>query len=885
MTGTPGGKARGSWLLLWVERVRRRPAWVVAGVALATAAALPVSLARLGMHVDPLELLRDDVPYRQVRAEYYEAFPGEEGQLLVVIDGDVPDRVDEAARALAEHLEREPELFPSVFLPGGGAFFDRHGLLYRDVDELDDLADRLARYQPYVAELSRDPSLRGLFGLLERAVEAADDPRERELALVLERTAEVVEARRAGRSRPLSWQTLLLGEDAPQQGRKVLLVRPAVDAGDLQPARLPITAIRERAEALGIGPEQGLRLRITGDLALNFEEMNAVRAQGRRAGVLSLALVGTILLAALRWRLAWATLVTLVAGLAWTAIFAAWAIGHLNMVSVAFAVLFIGLGVDFGVHLSLRYRELLGRGLPHAEALQATASDTGSSLLLCAASTAVGFYAFVPTEYLGVAELGLISGTGMFVSLFFTLTLLPALLSLRPHAVPATRIRPEAAPRPALPLRHPRAVLGAAGLAAVAAALVVLPQVRFDPNPLRVRDPSTESVRTLDELLADGEAPSWTIEVLAADIDQARRLARELDDLDPVARTVTVADLVPDDQETKLGILGDVAIFLGPEPSLRRHALPTAAERRAALRRLAAVLERSVADAGDDPALRAAAARLLEALQEWSAARGVGAAELAALEADLLGALPERLRRLQKLLEAGPVALDDLPEALRGRMLTEDGRARVQVLPSADLTDDVELARFVDGVREVTPRATGTAVSYLESARSVVGAFQQALASALVLIAALLWWRWRRVGDTLRVLATLLLAALLTAAASVLLDLPFNFANVIVVPLLLGIGVDSGVHLVHRYRSDPERFAGLWRTATVRAIVVSALTTVASFGSLGLQSHRGMASMGQLLTVGVALMVVCNLVVLPALLVGARASRPTARRSESAGGR
>jgi len=877
----------GTWLGRWVDAVRRHPFLVVVATLAVTAAVLPVSVARLGMHVDPLELLREDAPYRQLRAEYYEAFPGQKGMLLLVIDGEVPDRVDDAARALAERLEQEPDLFPSVYLPGGGAFFERHGLLYREADELEELGDRLAELQPYVAELSRDPSLRGFFELMVQVVEESDDPREAEVAEVLELTAEVVEARAAGRPRPLSWQSLLFGEEASPD-RRVILVRPAVDEEDLQPARLPILMIRERAEALGIHPENGLRMRITGDLALNFEEMTAVRAQGRRAGLLSLVAVAVILGVALRWRLTWATLATLLVGLAWTAIFASWAIGRLNMVSVAFAVLFIGLGVDFGVHLSLRYRELLGLGRRHQEALRAAASDTGASLLLCAMTTAIAFYAFVPTEFLGVAELGLIAGTGMFVSLFFTLTLLPALLSLRPRAVPAAgSVVGEAAGRRALPLRRPGLVLAGAGVAA-AVGLALLPQVYFDPNPLRVRDPSTESVRTLDELLAQAEQTTWTIEVLESDLESAHRLARELEGLEAVAEVATARDLVPEDQEAKLAILEDVALFLGPALGAKQRPAPTPAEQRRALERLLAALEER-ASASDDPLLGAAAERLVRALgglDGGGTAAGLPAEELAGLEQDLLGTLPDRLRRLQAALVARPVGLDDVPASLRSRMLTADGRARVQVLPSGDLTDNAELVRFVESVREVTPRATGNAVSYLEAARSVVGSFQQALISAFAVIAGLLWLLWRRIDDTLRVLITLLLAALLTAAASVILAIPFNFADVIVVPLLLGIGVDSAIHLVHRYRSEPERFAALWRTGTVRAVVVSGLTTVASFGTLGLQSHRGMASMGQLLTVGVVLMLLCNLLVLPALLAaGRRPGSSTARPSDGAAGR
>jgi hypothetical protein len=199
-------------------------------------------------------------------------------------------------------------------------------------------------------------------------------------------------------------------------------------------------------------------------------------------------------------------------------------------------------------------------------------------------------------------------------------------------------------------------------------------------------------------------------------------------------------------------------------------------------------------------------------------------------------------------------------------MISKSGLVRIRIFPSEDLTGAAELERFVEQVRQVAPRATGSAVAIYSATHEVVQSLQQAFSLAVVAIGLLLFVIWRALGDTLLVMAPLALAGLLTGAGAILVGIPFNFADVIVLPLLLGIGVDSSIHLVHRARSGRNAAGNLLETSTANAVVFSAATTVASFGSLAFATHRGMASLGQLLTLGVMMTVLCNLVVLPALL-------------------
>jgi hopanoid biosynthesis associated RND transporter like protein HpnN len=399
-------------------------------------------------------------------------------------------------------------------------------------------------------------------------------------------------------------------------------------------------------------------------------------------------------------------------------------------------------------------------------------------------------------------------------------------------------------------------------------ALVLIPRLRFDANPLRVRDPGVESVRTFDELVEEGEVNPWRIEVLARDLAEADRLSLRLRELESVDRAATLIDYVPENQAEKLMILEDVSLFLQLPLATGAFDPPEFDEQVQSVERLRAALVEL--QESEDSAPVVESARELIATLDWflDEARQptTGPAAMAALETSLVGAILERIERLQLALQASPVTLDDLPVAVRERLVSAEGRALVEVYPAGNLNDDAVLERFVDEVRSIAPDAAGSSVYMLDSAEVVVTALQQAFLLAFVLIAALLWLVWRNLRDLVLVLTPLVLAGLLTGAVSVLAGLPINFADVIVLPLLMGIGVDSGIHLVHRHRSAIDLRGDLLATSTSRAVFWSALTTIASFGSLAFASHRGMASLGQLLTLGIALMLLANLVVLPALI-------------------
>lgn len=859
----------------WVARVQRRAGTVIVLFLIATAGLGAFAAANLRINSSEIDVFSEDLRVMKLRADYFENFPELSDPIVVVIDAVTPDLAHDSANRLAQRLRSDPAIFPNVYQPDGGKFFEEHGLLYLSPSELQDMVDRLSLAQPFLAKLSRDQSIGGLLTMLDQAGEALESGQFEGAILsdTFDSVSGAIDGYLAGRDTPLSWQGLLDGNESDKERfRRFLLIRPIVDFSRVSPAEETMLGLREAIAELGLDRSDDVRVRTTGTFPLAYEESQHVLQQVTWAGLASLGLVTIILLFGLGClRLVICSVLTLLVGLVWTAGFAAVAIGHLNLISIAFGVLFIGLGVDFAIHVCVQFSDHLGRDATPEAALRGAAASVGGSLVICALTTAIAFYSFVPTDFSGVGELGLIAGTGMFIALFTNFTLLPAIISKfasRSRISVISRAPEWVANLFALPIRYARSVLIVTAVLFIGA-LWLLPNTRFDTNPLHVRDPSTDSVQVFNEILEDGDAYAWNLNVVADDLSSARETASHLDELPEVRFAVTLSSFVPEDQEPKLDILDDAALMLLPsldeEPSVTET---SAAQVRKDIDKLEKTL--TTLAAGDhDKALVDSSHHLMESLHRLTERLEAGSdksADLEKLHRVLFASLPERLRLLRGALETDSVEMSDIPEKLRQRMMGKDGRVRIEVFPEGNLNEKSALEEYVASVQSVDADAYGEGLLIVDSGRVVIRALQQALLTAGILIALILAVLWRNLLDSFLVVAPLILATVFTVACSVILKIPFNFANVIIVPLLLGVGIVYSIHMVHRVRAGELPDGNLLHTGTARAVLLSALTTMASFGTLGFSSHLGMASLGQLLALGIALVLLCNLVVLPALV-------------------
>lgn len=822
--------------------VRLRWASILLGLAL-TAGSIFYVGNHFAITTDTSQLISSDLDWRQRERQFDAAFPQHTDTIDIVIDGKTPELTEAAAASLAAALSQsKPDPLQIVRRRDGGPFFEKKGLLYLSLPELKETTEGLIKAQPVLGTLAADPTLNGLAKALSFVPLGVKDDRAKwsDFDKPLGALANDIDALMAGRETAFSWGQLLTGGSPnPSELRRFLEVKPVLDYSDLQPGADATALIRETAKRLGLTPENGVRVRLTGSVPMADEEFGTVAEGAAINTAVTIAAVLFILWLALRsGRIIFAVLVSLFSGLAMTGALGLYLVGALNLISVAFAVLFVGIGVDFGIQFSVRYRHERFNKHGLRGALIAAGKNAGKPLALAAAATTAGFYAFLPTDYRGVSELGLIAGSGMIIAFLTSITFLPAMLSvLNPPGEPHDVGYQSLAPVDRFMARHRHVILALTAIGVVAG-LPLLTKLEFDFNPINLRSNKVESVSTFNDLMRDPLTAPNTIEILAPNLTDAKALAAKLDKLPEVGHTVTLASFVPDHQDEKLAIIRDAADLLGPtiEPD-EIAATPTDAETQATLRDTAKAFE-DVSKLPGAPTLATHMAATLGKLAD------APADVRAKVQKALLDGLKLRLVQIRSALKAEPVTLENLPPEIIADWITADGRARVEIGPKGDGNDNANLRRFASAVLAVAPEATGVPILIQESARTVVRSFVQAGLLALVSITIILFVALRRISDVLLTLVPLLLAGVVTLELCVLLKLPLNFANIIALPVLLGVGVAFKIYYVLAWR---EGETSLLASPLTRAVMFSAMTTAVAFGSLFFSSHPGTSSMGELL--------------------------------------
>ncbi|MFD1612516.1 MMPL family transporter [Sphingomonas tabacisoli] len=843
---------------LLVGAAARRPRLVLALALLLAGLALAFAARNFVMTTDTAELISPDVPWRQQERAMEAAFPQLRDSMLIVIDGQTPELAESAAARLAERLDGDKAHFRLVRRPDGGDFFAREGLLFASSGDVQAAMTALIDAQPLLGPLAADPSIRGVASALSTVMDgvqsgATDLKRIDPAMLTLDRTLGGV---LDGKPVPFSWYALVggKGELTPPK-RRLILAQPILDHGALMPGEAARDAVQGATRAERLDAAHGVDVRLTGEVPLADEEFATLNENIGAVGMLmTAAMLLTLWLATRSVRLVAAQVLTIVAGLVVTTALGLAAVGRLNLISVAFIPLFVGLGVDFGIQISVRFMAERAEGLGVAEALQAAATALGAPLLLAAGAVFLGFGAFLPTAYIGIAELGVISGIGMIVALLFSVTLLPAAIMLLGPPRPRAEVGFFAlAPVDRFLERRRRAVLWTfAGSLALSIAL--LPWVGFDFNPLHLRDPNAPSMRALADLTRDPLRTPNTIDVLARHPGEAARLAERLRRLREVREVVTANSFVPPDQPAKLALISDAQTVL----DLTLNPLdvappPTDAEMVAALQTTAAKLRTS---AGQD----AAAKKLADTFDRL--ARGTPR-QRAEANAALAVPLAVMLDGVRASLQAEPVSRDTLPPELLRDYIAPNGLSRIQVFPSGNANDNRVLERFRAAVEKVTPAISGLPVATQAAASTVAHAFVQAGVIALVLVSLLLFAVLRDVREVAFTLAPVVLSIFLTLASCVVIGQPLNFANIIAFPLLLGVGVAFHIYFVMAWRAGAR---DLLQSSLARAVLFSAFATGSAFGSLWLSAHPGTASMGKILMISLIWTLVCALIFEPALL-------------------
>jgi hopanoid biosynthesis associated RND transporter like protein HpnN len=862
------------WATRWVLR---RPGAVIGGGLLLAVLALFATAMCLTFHTSRLDLLNPDSGYNQRWLAYREEF-GEQDDALIVVEGSGRDDVVPVLEELAESLSHEPKLFQSVLYKKDLTNVRAKGLHFLSVPQLQQLDGMVYMAEPVLRgdwnQLSLMRLTEGAAARLSPQSNAPPEFREAAQADLMRLTDSLAAALDDAPSYQSPWPHMAeLSSGLSQLDSEYLLsnegrlgfVLLALGGGENQfdPGAQAIDRLRHLiAEVRQRHPEVSIGL--TGMSVLENDEMRASQADMIQASILSLIGVSCLFIAGfggVRYPLM--TVATLLLGMAWAFGYITLAVGHLNILSVAFGVILIGLGIDFGIHYVARYMQLRRTIHDSETALIETASSVGPGIITGGVTTALAFFTAALTHFTGIAELGIVAAGGILLCLAGALMVLPAMIHLGDRQRAARRV-PETLPlekfiQPLLQ-RFPRHVLAvtlsATALLAMGAALL-----EYDHNLLNLQPTRLESVELEREVLTHTDRSVWFGLSVARSQQELLRRKAQFEQLDCVDRTEEIASLWPERDEEKSQLIARIRQRLLRLPG-EAPVIPVESPER---------IEQQLTQTqslflGSDDSSRESRWRIQQVREQL---RSLPPPEvyqrLSALQHGMASELLEQLRLLRSMADPEPPRVADVPEPLVSRFVGKNGRHLLKVYARGDVWDMQRLERFVKDIESIDPDVTGHPVQTFYASRHMQQSYLHAACYSLLSLAIVLMLDFRSIGCSLLAMFPLGLGMLQMFGVLGFLEIPLNPANMIVLPLILGIGIDNGVHIVHDYlrQSGPYRLS----RSTATAVVITSATTMVGFGTMMFARHQGLRSLGQVLTIGVFCCLISSIVILPALLV------------------
>jgi len=891
---TPGALDR--LLLCLIRLATERPFWVI-GLSLAAAAlGLWVTAERLTFKTGRSDLVAKDVPYIKLHEKYKAEFEDTQG-MVVVVEGDHADAMKRFADKATKRFTEHPEMFSHVFHKIDTAYFESRALLYLEPEEIGKLGGEIESRQQFLTDVGMSPGLNQLLrsinseissGMVETLItgligtgeeekeESKDDAADLSLLISLldQATAHLSEgavyrspwsalfAKGRGTLRSEGYLT------SDDESLMFILLVPNEDKTSFTGYQDSIELARRLIEETR-REFPGVRVGLTGEDVIASDEMVTTQADVKKASLIALAGVSLLFIAAYRGVVQPLIAVfCLLVALAWSMGYTTLTVGHLNILSVVFTTILIGLGIDFGIHILERYREERSAGRPLGGALQQTVRGTGKGNFSGAVTTAIAFGAMTLTDFIGIAELGWIAAGGILFCFLAMVFLLPAMLVVQERMLPvAPRPRPSAQGGGVEKVfRRYRPIL-AVSLVLTLLSTVALVRVRFDYNLLHLQARGTEAVAYEMKIIEKAGRSAWSAASVAASLEEAVRRHRAMQALPAVGHVESIASVLPEEMERKLELIRGIAPVLGElhvEPEDTPLSLPSLLKTVKSIRfKLQGREEKS----GESDSVRQAnlsAARFLEAAS--ASDPEVGKERLAAFSRVLFADYRDKIATLRASADPAPVRVEELPQSLRERYLSPRGKYLVVVYPGIDIWDSQARDDFLRQMREVDPEVAGNAVHMIESSRLMQQGYIHggwyAMGAILIYVLA----AFRRPLTTTLILLPVALGSLWTVGIMDLLSIRFNLANLVILPLILGIGVVNGIHIIHRYREEPDKSASVLSRSTGGAVVLSSLTTMIGFGAMMVADHQGIYSLGLVLTLGVFSCLAASVTTLPALL-------------------
>lgn len=929
----------------------RRPKTTLFLVGVVAAASIALTVGLIEFKTDRSDLIDSTAPFHQRWLSYTESF-GDASEIVVVVEGPTPAVIKHTLDLLGGRLGQESDVFQSVLYKVQPGVLREKGLQYLSPQQLEAGLARLAAYIPVVRGewevVGLERIISGLTAQLRARPPTPEGGPLPDAAYLLKHAERLAVSLNRHLTDPADfrnpWPDLVpVDPRLQEQGEQVhyflndsgtmgfLKVVPTSAKMTFDGSSAAIGRLRQIVREFSAAAPD-VRIGITGIPVLESDEMSRSQEDMLLASLISFAGVGVLLVLGFRGlRHPLLALLMLAVGMSWSFGYTTLVIGHLNILSVSFAVILIGLGIDFGIHFVARYLELRHEGRLLQPALLETSASIGTGILTAALTTACAFFCAAFTQFLGVAELGVIAGGGVLLCALATFLVLPALIALADGNVEPARLPTLFQGRwlKAFTGRTPSmALAGSMGLIGYIGSFAFdwdggWPEfrVKYDYNLLNLQAEGVDSVDVQKRVFSQA-GDSLLFAVSLADTPaEARRRRAQFEALPTVHHVEELASRLPSARPEQTGLLiqaiGAQLAHLPERPPVPPPINPT---------RIGRVLEQLYLHMRARPESEAAEAAhavdaFLDRFEQLSLEGQM--AFLGGFQARMSAALLAQLQALAAASNSLPVTLDDLPHELTSRFVSSSGKWLLQIYPKEQVWDIEPLERFVTDVRSVDPDATGTPLQNYEASKQIVASYEKAALYALAVIAFLLLVDLlnreqklltllpplaivaflamtveargeapfggangrpvflvstylamvagiaavidlRNLRDTLLALLPPVVGGLMMFGVLGFLGVDLNPANLIALPLILGIGVDDGVHLVHDFRSQRNGYR--ISSSTMNAIILTSLTSMIGFGSMMVAAHRGLYSVGLVLVIGVGSCLFVSLVTLPALL-------------------
>ncbi|MDH5762795.1 MAG: MMPL family transporter [Nitrospinota bacterium] len=870
--------------------------WWVLFVSLSLAAlSLWYTATHLQFNTSREDLISKDMRFHVLYQQYRERFQDFDG-MIVVVEGEEPVTMKRFADRLAEKLKDRPEISSGIYYKINTDYFKSKSLLFLEPQDLNQLQENLQAHQEFLKRVNASPGLNTLLASLNREIstgmvdsmlgdflgteeETEVDDETEDLGLLISLLTQMNRHVEGGAVYRSPWGTLLEQENHPlrEAGYLVsdderllfILLNPEETEGDFAGSKDAIEGIRAVIAELLPGFPQ-IKVGMTGGEVISSDEMFTTHTDVKRASWY--ALTGVALLFILFYRRVTEPLLavfTLIVSIAWAMGYTTLAVGHLNILSVVFTTILIGLGIDFGIHILCRYREERRLGHGTCLAMRNTLQLTGRGNLAGAVTTAIAFGAMVFTDFIGIVELGIIAAGGIVLCLLGMLLLLPALISLEERWRQPVYLKPERVEkRDALfeKLYSHYYLIIFASLALLAWCGYVSKDLYFDYNLLNMQAKGTEAVQYELKIIENAKRASWNAALVADNLEDAREKYRILKAMPSVGNVESLLTALPENQETRIQNVNALAPLIDPLKVQSEDEPFSLSAVRATLEKIRFKLRKKEKEGEQDDVYEASnQARLLEETLQ-KADPDTAAQRLKDFSKILFADYRGKITDLQGSVHPTPVKVEDIPGDLKDRFVSADGKYLLLVYPSINIWEREEMEKFLYEMKRIDPNVTGNAVHMFESSRLMIDGYIRAGLYALAAITLYLLLTLRNVLTTLLVLLPTLAGAVFTLGLMHLTGIQFNLANLVILPLILGIGVVDGVHILHRNREEPECGRNVISKSTGQAVVLTSLTTMIGFGSLMVADHQGVYSVGLVLTLGVGSCMITSITLLPALI-------------------